>query len=129
MYSSSSSSVVSLAKFAFGEVLGEFFFIPVWWYSRGFLRLSRHLGRAGREFEKSIGFRFWLRTIGKPMYGQRDVAGKIISFLMRLVVLAAKFFALAGYAVFLIVLALLWLAAPLVIIWQLVKNLTGLLVF
>lgn len=46
------------------------------------------------------------------MYGQRDLQGKVVSFFMRIVVLAGRVIALAFETVFYVIGLLLWMAAP-----------------
>jgi hypothetical protein len=120
-------AATSLAKYIFGEVLGDIVYAPVWWYSRGLFWVLHRLRNKLINFERALGLRFWLRTLGKPMYGQRDIAGKIISFFMRLFVLFFRFIAFVLFVTWLLVLLVLWLIVPPLIIWQLLHHFVGLL--
>lgn len=120
------NSAVSITKYIFGEVIGDFIYAPVWWYTRGFLKFLGILRDHLHDFERSLGLKLWVRSLGKPMYGQYDIAGKIISFLMRMVVLFGRFIAFVVYFIFIVIIALAWLAVPLIVVWQIFRNLTGL---
>lgn len=122
------NQVGSIAKYIFGEVLWDFVYAPVWWYSRGFLRLLVSCKKMLVAFEHDVGLGMWLKVFWKPMYGQHDITGKAVSFFMRLVVLVYRLVRILVYLVFLLVLIALWLAAPIVVVWQLVAQFVELLI-
>lgn len=120
-------AALSLAKYIFGEVLGDLVYAPVWWYSRGLIWFLGRLRDRVVGFERTLGLGFWIRTLGKPMYGQYDIAGKIISFLMRIVVLIFRVVVFMFYCVWLIILLALWILVPPLVIWQMVSQFMGLI--
>ena len=121
-------SSVSVEKYLFGELIGDVIYAPVWWYSRGFLKLLGGLKGRLVFFERSLGLRLWITTLGKPMYGQYDIAGKLISFFMRLAVLFWKIIIFLFYCLFLLLVILAWLVVPIWVVWQIVFQFTGLLI-
>lgn len=118
----------SVAKYIFGEVIGDLVYAPVWWYSRGLVWFLGRLRDRMVAFERNLGIGFWIRTLGKPMYGQHDIAGKIISFFMRIAVLIFRMIIFVFYCVWLLILLVLWIAVPPFVIWQLVSQFAGLIV-
>ncbi len=93
----------------------EFFLIlnyPVWWYSTGFQSLLRwvHEGLRYRWRKYAIGL--WLRNLTTPMYGEYSIWGRVVSFLMRVVVIAAHFVAWCVEALVYGILMALWLVWP-----------------
>lgn len=124
----SKNSAIAVARYVFGEIIGDFFYAPVWWYSRGFLKLLVYSKIQIANFEKSIGLKLWIKSLGKPMYGQYDITGKLISFCMRLVVLFARFFAFIGYVFVRLIMILVWLVAPVIVVWQVMSNIAGLII-
>lgn len=94
------------------KVLLEILYFPVWWYSFGFVERLKKNWTFLVEREKSLGFRIWLKNIFVPMYGQHDLAGRLISFLVRSVQVISRGFVLLLYFLFFIVSLLLWLLAP-----------------
>ncbi|MFA5109022.1 MAG: hypothetical protein WC458_00540 [Patescibacteria group bacterium] len=95
------------------QILGEILYFPIWWYSVGFGRLLKGVWRFWRDREKSLGFGIWLKNIFVPMYGQRDIASRIISFLMRLVQIIFRGVILVFWLMILLFLLAAWLAFPL----------------
>ena len=63
------------------------------------------------------------KHIFKPMYGQYDRAGRIISFFMRLVLLIAKLIVFLFLVILYIALILFWLILPILTIYQIIFNL------
>ncbi|PIX12175.1 hypothetical protein COZ73_00770, partial [Candidatus Falkowbacteria bacterium CG_4_8_14_3_um_filter_36_11] len=73
--------------------------------------------------EKSLALLIWIKNIGRPMYGQYDWQGRIISFFMRLIqIIIRSFFMLFWLALALAILGL-WALLPFIVLyniyWQL----------
>ena len=58
---------------------------PLWWYSKGFIRVVYIIKDNIIWGEEALAIRIWIKNLFRPMYGQYDWTGKIISFFMRLV--------------------------------------------
>ncbi|MFA5155503.1 MAG: hypothetical protein WC453_03650 [Patescibacteria group bacterium] len=104
------------------QILGEILYFPVWWYTVGFGRLVKGAWRFWRNQEQILGFSVWLKNLFVPMYGQRDFAGRLISFVIRLVQVIFRGVILLAWLAALLVLFLSWLALPLTLLfitaWQ-----------
>jgi hypothetical protein len=98
------------------QTLGNIIYFPFWWYSVGFVETIKKEAIFFRNQEKSLGFSVWLTNIFVPMYGQADIAGRIISFFIRLVQVIARGLALLIWLALVIAGAILWLALPLLLI-------------
>lgn len=120
-------ATVSIAKYIFGEVLGDLVYAPAWWYSRGLVWFLGRLRDRLVSFERNLGIGFWIHTLGRPMYGQYDIAGKIISFLMRIAVLIFRIILFVFYCLWLLILLALWILVPPIVIWQIVSQFVGLI--
>jgi hypothetical protein len=94
------------------QVLGEILYFPVWWYSVGLLRFSKALGLFWLGQEESLGLSVWVRNIFVPMYGQRDIASRLISFVMRAVQIIFRGLILAFLLLILLAIWLGWLLLP-----------------
>jgi len=94
------------------QVLGEILYFPVWWYSVGLLRFSKALGLFWLGQEESLGLSVWIKNIFVPMYGQRDIASRLISFVMRTVQIIFRGFVLLVLLLFLLAIWLGWLLLP-----------------
>lgn len=98
------------------QIIGEILYFPIWWYTVGFLRLLKGVGGFWRDQEQSLGFLVWAKNWFRPMYGQYDWAGRIISFFVRTVQIIFRAFILAIWLILLIIILLLWLAAPVLLL-------------
>jgi len=66
-------------------VLKDFIYFPYWWYREGLLELSKKIKKFLISRERSLAFFVWVKNIFVPMYDQKDFAGRMISFFIRLV--------------------------------------------
>src|SRR3989338_945390 len=57
---------------------------PLWWYSRGLFWVMKSVGSSIADTAAAAGLGLWVRNIFVPMYGQHDVWGRIVSFIIRL---------------------------------------------
>ncbi len=97
------------------QILGEILYFPIWWYSVGLMRAGGAVFRFWRAQEISLGFSVWVKNIFVPMYGQRDIASRAISFFMRLIqIIVRGFILIIWLAVALLALAF-WMALPILL--------------
>lgn len=105
------------------KFIGGIIFFPLWWYSLGFIRFARKLINFWQEEQKVIGFSVWLRNIFVPMYGQRDLSGRLISFFIRLFQVLFRGLALLFWALLCFALLIIWLLLPLLLLIALAYQL------
>lgn len=98
------------------QILGGIIYFPFWWYSVGFIETLKKEGIFLRNREQSLGFSIWLKNIFVPMYGQHDMAGRIISFFIRFIQIIFRGLMLLCWLALLIIGAALWLALPLFLV-------------
>lgn len=111
-----------MIKFLFADVIGDALYFPFWWYSRGLLRFLKTLANRLRNLAAKLGLGVWTRYLFTPMFGQYDVAGRIISFFVRVFqILFRSVLMLAAVCVAAVVLAF-YLALPLLVVWQIVRQ-------
>lgn len=107
------------------SLLLEIVYFPIWWYSVGLVRTVRNVGRFWRSQERALGFTIWAKNILVPMYGQADFAGRLISFVVRLVQVVVRGLALLVLLALCLLLVILWLALPpfivLALVFQILK--------
>jgi len=94
------------------SIILEIVYFPIWWYSVGFYRLLKNTWNLFRNQEKSLGFLVWAKNILVPMYGQTDWAGRLISFLVRLVQVIGRGFVLTIWLIICLAIIIFWLALP-----------------
>jgi hypothetical protein len=77
--------VTAVAQALWLEVIYPLLSAPSWWYSRGLARaIDRYVERL-REGDAYLGASVWWRNLFIPMYGQTDLAGRIISLGVRFI--------------------------------------------
>lgn len=107
-----------------GEVLFLVIYFPFWWYSVGFIRALKRLKLFLANRQESLGLLVWVKNIFRPMYGQSDFAGRMISLMIRLVQIIFRSIAMLFYLLVTILGGLLWLALPVLlfagVVWQLI---------
>jgi hypothetical protein len=114
-----SSAVVAAGR----EALGELLVAPLWWYTGGLLRVVRWWWAQLGEGAKRLSLRVLISHWTQPMYGQYDVAGRIISLVLRTVVLVWHVLIMNIWIVMVTVALAVYVLLPVVAVWQLLINL------
>lgn len=105
-------------QFIFFDVLHSIVYFPVWWYTTGAKNVLLAIWREILSFAQSLRLSTLFRFLFKPMFGQYDTWGRIISVGVRIV---HFFILLTGTIIYTIVLSLgfvVWLLMPLFVVWQ-----------
>ena len=104
------------------EMLWEILYFPLWWYSGGLLELSRSLKVFLGNKEKSLALFVWIKNIFTPMYGQRDIAGSIISFLMRVFQIIVRGTAMLFWLSIASLAVCVWLILPALTVYEIIYQ-------
>lgn len=113
-----------VAKFVLVDFFGSVVWFPIWWYTTGFMGVIT-AARRGLEYRvRSLGFKIWMKNFFVPMYGQYDLAGRLISVWMRLVVLVGRFIVLVAEAVGFTIGIIAWVLIPILAVIALLFKLT-----
>ena len=112
-------------NFVFVDILKSIFYFPLWWYSRG-LKETLEAGSGQIKYRwQVLGVGIWIKYWFTPMYGQRDIAGRLISIFMRTVNIIFRSILFFFIAVFYVLLILFKIFLPLflafLLFWQLIK--------
>ena len=113
---------VKSIKFVFKETLLDVLHFPIWWYSLGLKKAFYQMTNTITQGNESLGVTIWLKNIFKPMFGQYDWQGRIISFLMRVFQIIFRFILLLFWIIFSVVIFLFWIGLPLFIMFQVLFN-------
>jgi len=119
--------VKSAGKAVFGDVIGGLVYAPVFWYGRGLIDAARYCGRLIVREWLSLGVGVWAANIFVPMYAQRDLAGALISFFMRLIQIIARMFAMLAWVIVVVALFCAYVIVPIVIAVELIRQLGGII--
>ena len=105
------------------NVLIDIIFFPFWWYSFGLFKTVKKIFNFVADQEKSLAFFVWVKNLFVPMYGQRDMVGRLISFFIRLSQIVFRGIFLLFWILIALLLFWLWVLLPLIlaygIYWQL----------
>jgi hypothetical protein len=107
-----SAAPLELTKFVLSETVGSVLRFPMWWYSDGLLRLAKWVVRKLNYRWRAYSFVIWIRNLFVPMYGQYDWSGRLVSFIMRVVVLIGRGIGLFFEAFAYLVLAFAYVLTP-----------------
>ncbi|MDO8581938.1 MAG: hypothetical protein Q7S16_03610 [bacterium] len=109
----------------FAETIGDFLLFPVWWYTGGLFRTVKGVGSAIARRQRSLALGLWIANLFKPMYGQEDLQGKIISFFFRLLILFWRVILFFLWLVCMAVILLFYVILPVVIVYGIIGNIHG----
>jgi hypothetical protein len=73
-----------------------------------------------------LGLKIWIKNIFKPMFGQYDIPGKLISFFMRIFQIIVRGLILILWSVLMLTFTCVWICLPIVIILGIIMNLAAL---
>lgn len=105
------------------ELLIDVFYFPVWWYSRGLARTARALADFLADRERSLALFVWIKNIFKPMYGQYNWQGHLISFFVRLTQIIVRGAIMIVWLLVAILIFVIWLLLPLLVIYEIIFQL------
>ena len=108
--------VLVLQKLAL-EFLLDFFYFPIWWYTVGALRALKWCFSLFKDGNRKLAPGLWLANIFVPMFGQYDLQGRLISFIMRFFQIIARTIGLVFWLVFCLILFSVWLVIPIIIVY------------
>ncbi|MBU1131803.1 hypothetical protein KKC32_00935 [Patescibacteria group bacterium] len=109
-------------RFIFVEIIGDFFYFPFWWYTGGVKKSLARMSDTVSQGNQEFGVTIWIKSLFKPMYGQYDWQGRIISFFMRLFQIVVRSMLLLFWTVFSVLVFFIWIFLPLFIILQILFN-------
>ncbi|OGF25547.1 hypothetical protein A2331_01635 [Candidatus Falkowbacteria bacterium RIFOXYB2_FULL_34_18] len=101
-----------------GETAWDILFFPFWWYSYGLVERAKSIIAFLDHRQKSLALLVWIKNIHKPMYGQEDWRGRVISFLMRLTQVIIRSIMMLFWVIVGITLFFIWLVLPLFVVFQ-----------
>lgn len=121
------SNLLLAVKYLAVDSVGSLLYFPVWWFTRGAGRVAAYGFRTIRNAGHSFGVRIWFKNLFRPMFGQYDIAGRIISFFMRLIIIVYYTIVLLLLMALVSALFLGWLALPLIIGYEFFTQVVGIL--
>jgi len=105
------------------ELALDVLYFPAWWYLRGFLNLLKSLSNFLKDEQKSLALLVWIKNIFRPMYGQYDWQGMLISFFMRLVQIIFRSLVMLFWLIICLVVVIFWLLLPPLVVYEIIFQL------
>lgn len=115
-----SQNFLTYLPIALLEFSGKLLYFPIWWYSVGLFKRIKSLILFIKSKERELGFSVWLKNIFVPMYGQRDIVGRLISFVIRFFQVIARGLILIIWMVLSFFMLLIWLFFPPALLFALI---------
>ena len=113
---------IATLKFVFIDIIGDFVYWPIWWYTTG---LKNMLVFCGDQIKKIWGFLalgIWLKNMFTPMYADRSILGRLISFGVRIIILIWRLVWFFIWLALIISLLIAWLLGPVAVVWMITKH-------
>lgn len=105
------------------ELIGDIIYFPLWWYSRGLVSFARGQIEFLLNREKGLALSVWVKNIFKPMFGQNDWQGVLISVIMRIFQIIVRSIAMLFWIAVSFFMLLLWVFLPVLIFYQIIFQL------
>ena len=105
------------------DEIKEILYFPIWWYAKGFFKALNWCWNFISDFEQTLGLMIWVKNLFVPMFGQRDIAGRLISFGLRLFQIFWKGIVMIIIVGLMLILIIIWLILPIFIIYQIIYRL------
>ena len=112
--------IASTFKFISLKIVGDLIYFPVWWYTVG---LKERFFVFLKQM-KNVERRLLLKNMFVPMYGFYDFASRIISLVIRIIMLIFKTAAFFFWLAFYFLLLLIYILLPVFVIYMLIHSLT-----
>ena len=114
--------LVANLKYVFVDLIGDFLYWPIWWYTQGLWHMARfsYMQLEKMWYAQALGI--WFKSMFTPMFGDRSILGRAISFGVRIVVLVWKSIWFILWSVLVAALFLVWILAPVAIVYMVVIN-------
>lgn len=104
--------------------LKEIFYFPIWWYTRGLFLLLIKIKNFLANREKAMALFVWIKNIFRPMYGQNDWVGVLVSFGVRVVEIFLKSLLMIFWIIVALLVLIVYLIAPIFVVYQIIYQIT-----
>ncbi len=119
------NAVALSAKYFVVDLIGGIVLFPVWWYTRGLVKMGSGVLDFWTAERSSLAIGVWIKNIFTPMYGTHDIAGRLISFFMRIVQIIGRTIVLLIWTVLLLLFFVAYLVFPAFVALEVVYHLVG----
>lgn len=115
-----SNSFIFYGLQTFAELIRDVLYFPFWWYGRGLVNLVKGMAHFLGDKQKALALLVWVKNIFRPMFGQYDWQGMLISFFMRLVQIIFRSIIMLFWLIFSLAVILFWILFPVFVIYEII---------
>jgi len=105
------------------EIIMDIIYFPLWWYSRGLFNFLLSVKNFLVNKQKGLALFVWIKNIFKPMFGQYDWQGHLISFFVRLAQIIFRGIFMLCWLILALAAVILWLIFPVLVIYEIIFQL------
>lgn len=110
-------------RFVVTDVFLSLVYFPVWWYTTGVMKVLRLIQRQLHSLAQSFNLKILAQFLFKPMFGQRDIVSRVISFFVRIVHFFVLLFVTVIVSLLLFLLLIVWLLLPIFVVISMIYHL------
>lgn len=114
---------VQSLRYIFRDVAGDILLYPVWWYTVGLKLAFSRFSESTTSRSRALALGIQFANLFRPMYADYSIQGRLISFVMRVLVLVFRLVEMSVFVVGYLFILLLWVTAPVVVVANLLHQL------
>jgi len=115
-----SNSFIFYSLQILAELIWDILYFPVWWYGRGLVSLIMGMINFLVDKQKALALLVWIKNIFRPMYGQYDWQGMLISFFMRSVQIIFRSIVMLFWFIFSLAVIIFWILFPVLVVYEII---------
>ena len=104
------------------DLVGEILYFPVWWYTQGLMRTISYVIASIKNTNRNLALGLMFRNLLKPMFGQYDREGRLISFFMRIILILFRLVVFILLSILYLLIIIFWIFLPVVAVWGIIRN-------
>jgi len=114
--------LVQSVKLLLIDLIGEILYFPIWWYTKGLKKIALYVFESIRNSKRNLAIGLLFKNFFKPMFGQYDREGRIISLFMRFFITLFWSILFLITTVLYTLLLIFWIFLPVVVSWGIYNN-------
>lgn len=118
--------IIRAFKSLFLDWIGEILYFPIWWYTKGLKAIIMHVVNSINNTLRNLALPTMLKSMFKPMFGQYDRQGRIISFVMRIILIFSRLIIFIFLLIIYLIILIFWIVLPVIVVYQIRTNVSSL---
>src|SRR3989344_7808394 len=118
--------IVQAIKILLVDLIGEILYFPIWWYTQGLTRILAYVFDSIRNTNRNLAVGLMFKNLFKPMFGQYDREGRIISFFFRIILTFSRSIIFVLLVILYLLVIIFWLFLPVEVCWGIFNNFSSL---